>query len=86
MTEALKSYAYPGVSARDRLIVDNLPFRRWVECASCIDAKDVGSAQEAEQWAKDHHRTNSAHDRFRVVRQTGWKFVPTSDDVPTTSP
>ncbi|MFJ8146203.1 hypothetical protein ACIQ6R_14150 [Streptomyces sp. NPDC096048] len=72
------SYVYPEV--RDRIIVDDLPARRWVECASCIESQDIRESYEAEEWARKHHTDNPRHDRFRVVRQTGWKFVPPADE------
>ncbi len=68
----VKSYAYPEV--RERLALDDLPVRRWVECASCIEAQDIDESHEAEAWARKHYKDNPMHDRFRVVRQTGWKF------------
>ncbi|MFJ9821396.1 hypothetical protein ACIRU3_40330 [Streptomyces sp. NPDC101151] len=75
MTASVKSYAYTEVGD-ERLVVDDLPARRWVECASCVEGLDIEHVSEAEAWARKHHAKNLAHDRFRVVRQTGWRFTP----------
>ncbi|MEU0813077.1 hypothetical protein [Streptomyces mirabilis] len=84
MTNGLESYTYPEV--RTRLELDKLPFRRWVECASCVEFKDIDHTDEAEEWAKDHNRQNRAHDRFRVVRQTGWRIAPGGEPLPELEP
>ncbi|MGW2552897.1 DUF7848 domain-containing protein [Streptomyces sp. NPDC001635] len=70
-------YAYPEV--RTDLDLDNLPSHRWVECASCVASKGIEHVGEAHAWAKEHHRRNPQHDRFRVVRQKGWRIVPPTD-------
>ncbi|MET9126970.1 hypothetical protein [Streptomyces sp. NPDC004528] len=74
MTEGTRSYAYPVVTGR--LAVDELPARRWVECASCVESKDFDHTTEAEAWAELHFKEKPAHDRYRIVRQIGWRFVP----------
>ncbi|WP_449657547.1 DUF7848 domain-containing protein [Streptomyces gibsoniae] len=84
MTTPIRSFAYPEV--RSRLILDELPFRRWVECASCIESQDIERVSEADTWSKDHNRKNPTHDRFRVVRQTGWRLVPKRGDGPSGPP
>ena len=80
MTNGLESYAYPEL--RTRLELDKLPFRRWVECASCVEFTDIEHTDEAEEWSKAHARKNPAHNRFRVVRQTGWRIVPPGRALP----
>lgn len=84
MTSGLESYTYPEVHTR--LELDKLPFRRWVECASCVEFTDIDHTDEAEEWTKNHHRQNPAHDRFRVVRQTGWRIAPSGDPLPEPEP
>lgn len=74
---AVRCYAYPEVSTR--ATIDDLPTRRWVECASCIDWQDIEHTSEAEVWTEEHLRRNPSHDRFRILRQTGWRLVPKSD-------
>jgi hypothetical protein len=79
MTTPTKSYAYPEVSST-RIAADDLPYRRWVECASCIESQDIEHTNEAAEWSKDHLNKNPMHDRFRIVRQTGWRIVPRKAD------
>ncbi|MEU4170450.1 hypothetical protein AB0F46_26685 [Streptomyces sp. NPDC026665] len=78
MAAGLTSHVYPKVQS-SRLAVDNLPTQRWVECASCIESKNIEYTTEAEVWAEEHFRVNPRHDRFRIVRQVGWRFVPSAD-------
>ncbi|MFE2266275.1 DUF7848 domain-containing protein [Streptomyces griseosporeus] len=73
VTAGVKSYAYPEIDSI-RASVDDLPVRRWVECASCIESQDIESTGDADMWAKAHFRNNPHHDRFRIVRQTGWRM------------
>ncbi|MFF4018062.1 hypothetical protein [Streptomyces sp. NPDC001843] len=82
MTSEVRSYAVPEVEVGDRLVVDNLPFRRWVECASCIDFVGIDPISEAQTWAREHFKPNPRHDRYRVVRRTGWRFLPQYNDKP----
>jgi hypothetical protein len=78
VTVDLRDQAYPPLT--DRITVDDLPARRWVECASCIEIFRLKGLQgEAEQWTREHHKRTS-HERFRIVRQTNWRIVPTSED------
>ncbi|MEY2241586.1 hypothetical protein AB8A21_01270 [Streptomyces sp. BF23-18] len=78
MTKETRSYAYPELTPR--ISVDDLPARRWVECASCIEFKDIEHTTEAEVWSVEHLRLNPRHDRFRILRQIGWKLTPTAVD------
>ncbi|MFE9496306.1 hypothetical protein [Streptomyces collinus] len=81
MTAGVRVYAYPEVGD-ERIALDDLPVRRWVECASCIEGQDIDHVSEAEEWSREHHAKNLAHDRYRVVRQTGWRFKPRLPDAP----
>ncbi|MET8960951.1 hypothetical protein ABZX69_15925 [Streptomyces sp. NPDC004074] len=77
-----KTYAYPEVP-RTRISVDDLPSRRWVECASCIESQDIEHTSDAEEWVALHLKKNPKHDRYRIVRQTGWRIVdPPADAAP----
>ncbi|MET9409697.1 hypothetical protein ABZX90_28600 [Streptomyces sp. NPDC002935] len=78
MKKEARSYAYPALTPR--ISVDDLPARRWVECASCIEFQAIEHTTEAEVWAVEHLRHNSHHDRFRIVRQIGWKLTPRAVD------
>ncbi|GGN94358.1 hypothetical protein GCM10011579_093760 [Streptomyces albiflavescens] len=86
MTEALRTFAYPAVSTRATL--DDLPVRRWVECASCIEWQDIKDTDGASAWANVHIRRNPTHDRYRLLRQTGWRLVAVSapEDEPPPEP
>ncbi|MFF1625629.1 hypothetical protein [Streptomyces sp. NPDC058272] len=84
MTSAHRDYAYPEVSTR--ATIDDLPVRRWVECAGCIEWQDIEHTTEAEVWTEEHLRRNPSHDRFRVVRQTGWRLVPTAEEAEPPAP
>ncbi|MEU1200182.1 hypothetical protein ABZ446_28710 [Streptomyces sp. NPDC005813] len=82
MTIPLRVNVYAEVPAT-RIALDNaeLTPRRWVECASCIEWGIVDEELfEAQQWALEHHGKNPGHDRFRIVRQTGWRLMPPSAD------
>lgn len=75
----LAQYAYPVIG--ERLKVDDLPARKWVECASCIEIHRLDErSDEAEAWARKHHALHPSHERFRIVRQTTWRIVPTSEE------
>jgi hypothetical protein len=76
--KATKRRVYPNIAVH-RLAVDTLPAQRWVECASCIESKRIEHTREAEAWAAGHFRVNPRHDRYRIVRQIGWRFVPSGD-------
>lgn len=71
--DGMRYFAYPSVEPR--LSVDT-PARRWVECCSCMEHLDIEETKDAEKWSADHFRVNPFHDRYRVVRQIGWKVTP----------
>ncbi|MFI2431856.1 hypothetical protein [Streptomyces sp. NPDC018693] len=84
----VKDYTYTHVPADVRLTVeklDDLATRRWVECASCPESRDITAVREADKWVTQHFADNPHHDRYRLKSETGWRFVPTSANA-TTAP
>ncbi|WP_432019880.1 hypothetical protein [Streptomyces sp. 1222.5] len=73
MAAGVRSFVLPEVGD-ERIVVDDLPARRWVECVSCPEGEYIDDTKEAEAWSRAHFAQNPAHDRYRVVRQTGWRF------------
>ncbi|MFJ8599975.1 hypothetical protein ACIREM_14850 [Streptomyces shenzhenensis] len=79
MTAVVRTAAYPALTSR--ITLDDLPVRRWVECASCIESQDIEHTTEAEAWAEEHHDAHPGHSRFRIVRQTGWRIDPSAEAI-----
>ena len=68
--------ANPFPVIRNRVELDAAPARSWVECVSCVDSSDLSDGTDPSIWAELHMETLPHHYRFRVVRQSNFRVVP----------
>lgn len=52
--------------------------RDWVECVSCVEFKSLSDDSDPLEWPGEHAEIYPSHDRYRVVRQTNFRVVPSS--------
>lgn len=67
---------FPVAGIRSEL--DAVPSKSWVECVNCVEFKSLSDDSDPREWPAEHAETYPSHDRYRVVRQTNFRVLPTS--------
>jgi hypothetical protein len=66
----------PFPEIHNRVELDAVPAREWVECVSCVEHHSLTDGTDATVWGETHMVTLPHHNRFRVVRQSNFRIVP----------
>lgn len=66
----------PFPEIKNRMELDSIPSRGWIECVNCIESQDVTDGRDPDEWALEHSALYPSHQRYRIVSQVNFRVVP----------